>query len=107
MLEDQKETFWIGSYSNGLGLFNSQTNEYKNIPEFENKFIPTIEKDKNNNLYVAEHGQGFTRYNPSTGELTHISTALILENSSHLSSNWINHILCDSDGLIWLAQSTE
>lgn len=106
LFEDKKNTFWVGSYSDGLGIFDRQTGRYASVPQFENKFINVIEEDHKNDLYVSVLGEGFVRYNSLTGEWIPISDTVVLADSSRLFNNWIGDILCDSDGLIWLAQST-
>lgn len=105
LFEDQNGTFWVGSSTSGLYTFDRQTGKLTNFHLFGNNSIVTIKGDNKDNLYISVFGEGFVRYNFSKQEWVHISDTTYLNNSEKLFNNWIDDILCDSNGLVWLAES--
>lgn len=105
MYEDISGTFWIGSYQGGVYTFDKRSGKSAKYPSFEGKSVVAIAEDKKKNVYISVLGEGFIRYNIETKKWILISDKTRLANDQVLSNNWINDILCDSDGLIWLAHS--
>lgn len=105
IFEDKDGVFWIGSFSQGLGVFDRKTGEYKSLNLFGNEFISSIAEDNKDNLYISVSSKGFARYNKRTKKYVLFSDTVYVTDSSHLSNNWVGDILCDSNGLIWLALS--
>lgn len=105
MYEDTNGTFWIGSYQGGVYTFDKKNGKSTKYPSFEGKSVVAIAEDKKKHIYISVLGEGFIRYNIETKKWTLISDTTRLGNAEVLSNNWINDILCDSDGLIWLAHS--
>ncbi|MDR0962624.1 MAG: hybrid sensor histidine kinase/response regulator, partial [Mediterranea sp.] len=106
MYEDSQDNFWLGSYTRGLGRLNRTTGLCDYPLPINNERIYSITEDRDKNLYIATLGSGFYRYNLLTRELTHYESAKdesgdLTRNA--LSNDYINHVFCDSDGLIWLA----
>lgn len=101
MLHDSEETIWLGSYS-GLSQFNEQTGAVHKIPLLQGKAIHNIVEGRNQLLYMSVLGEGFVEYNRQTGVLQHICDTTKLSTTMRLANNWINKIVCDSEGLIWL-----
>lgn len=106
MFEDHNGTFWLGSYEGGLISFNKKDGKCTSYRKFEGKSIVAFGEDLKNNMYISIMGEGFVRYNYQTKEWKHITDTTKLNSSRKLFNKWIGNILCDSDGLIWLAQST-
>lgn len=101
MLYDSEETIWLGSYS-GLSQFNEQTGAVHKMPLLQGKAIHNIVEGRNQLLYMSVLGEGFVEYNRQTGVLQHICDTTKLSTTMRLANNWINKIVCDSEGLIWL-----
>lgn len=101
MLHDSEETIWLGSYS-GLSQFNEQTGVVHKIPLLQGKAIHNVVEGRNQRLYISVLGEGFVEYNRQTGVLQHICDTTKLSTTMRLANNWINKIMCDSEGLIWL-----
>lgn len=105
MYEDTNGTFWIGSYQGGVYTFDKESGRSIKSPSFEGKSVVSITEDKKKNIYISVLGEGFIRYNIETKTWVLISDTTHLGSSEVLSNKWINDILCDSDGIIWLAHS--
>jgi signal transduction histidine kinase/ligand-binding sensor domain-containing protein/AraC-like DNA-binding protein len=106
MFEDSRHNFWLGSYTSGLALMNRKTGECKYLPEFINEKIYCITEDKHSTLYIATLGSGLYSYDLNTKEVKRYESSQ--KNSADaqqdaIFNDWINHVLCDSEGLIWLA----
>ncbi len=97
--EDSRGRLWITSYKRGLGLLDKKSGKCKfmNIPS--TGYMKTMVEGKDNHLYISTFGSGFIRYDPSTGEW--VKYGMNQQQKSWLGNDWINYILCDSQGLIW------
>lgn len=71
MFEDTKGQLWLGSYTNGLALFNKTTGKCTYIDQLKDKRIYNINEDKDKNLFIATLGSGLFRYNLITHKLIH------------------------------------
>lgn len=104
--EDSNRELWVGSYTQGLAKLNRKTGNCDYIPELLNEKIYCITEDKDKNLLVATYGSGFYKLNLNDGKLTHYESGK-RENDDfsidELTNDWVNNILFDSEGLIWLA----
>lgn len=106
IFEDSKDNLWIGSYTKGLAKLDRRTGNCQYIKEFANEKIYCIKEDNQNNLLIGTYGAGFYKMNLEDGKLTHYESRKS-ENDDfsvdELSNDWINDILVDSQGLIWIA----
>lgn len=103
--EDSEKNFWLGSYTRGIARMNRSTGECEYPLPIDNEKIFSITEDKHKNLYIATLGSGFYQYNLLTGDLKHYEssgdeTGDLKRNE--LANDWINHIFCDREGIIWL-----
>ena len=107
MFEDSEKNFWLGSYTDGLGKLDRHTGQCEYLPPpFRSEKIYSITEDRYKNLYISVFGSGFYIYNLITGKITHYESSKDEQNDlqrDELYNDWINHILCDREGLIWLA----
>lgn len=106
MFEDSKHNFWLGSYTSGLALMDRKTGICSYLPEFINEKIYCITEDKNARLYIATLGSGLYSYDLETKEVKHYQS--FKSNGAdaqqdEVFSDWVNYVLCDSEGFIWLA----
>lgn len=104
--EDSNNDLWIGSYTRGLAKLNKKTGECTYIPELLNEKIYCVAEDDKKNLLIGTYVSGFYILSLSDGKIVHYESRK-RENddfsSDELTNDWINDILFDSEGLIWLA----
>ena len=101
--EDSGNELWISSYySKGLAKLNKTSGkcQFANIP-FEG-YLKSMVEGLDKNLYISVFGSGFIRYNPKTGSWKQYSMIKDDKEKGKLDNDWINNIICDSQGLIWL-----
>lgn len=101
MIEDSDNTLWVTSYNKGLAKINPQTGQYhfENIP-FQG-YMKTLTEGLDKHLYISTFGFGFIRYNLKTREWVQYNMKQEDPVKGNLGNDWINTIICDSDGLIW------
>lgn len=105
MYEDSNGDFWLGSYTRGVAKLNRQTGKCEYPLHLENEKIFSITEDRHKNLYIGTMGSGFYQYNLLTGQLKHYESSKDETGDlsrNELANDWINYILCDREGLIWL-----
>jgi signal transduction histidine kinase/ligand-binding sensor domain-containing protein/AraC-like DNA-binding protein len=107
IFEDSEKNLWLGSYTKGLARLNRQTGQCEYVPEFLNERIYSIAEDNEKNLLVATYGSGFFKIKIADRSIIGHYESMKRENDDfsidELSNDWINDILFDSEGLIWLA----
>lgn len=101
MFEDSRGTFWLGSFGS-LSQFDKRTGNMRRLPSFQGKSPRCIVEGADETLYISIMGEGFVCYDLKTGEIEQICDTTRLNTSMRLGNNWVNTILCDSEGLIWL-----
>lgn len=102
ILEDSKGTFWLGNNYGVLMQLNKQTGAVRRISLFQDKPISKIIEGHDGALYVSIMGGGFVRCDLQSGKWEHVNDTTRLSTTMRLGNNWINTMLCDSEGLIWL-----
>jgi signal transduction histidine kinase/ligand-binding sensor domain-containing protein/DNA-binding response OmpR family regulator len=104
--EDSNNNLWVGSYTKGLAKLNRKTGTCQYIPELLNEKIYCITEDNQKNLLIGTYGSGFYKLNLTDGKIIHFESRKS-ENDDfsidELSNDWVNDILFDSEGLIWIA----
>ena len=104
MFEDSNNNFWIGSYASGLAILNRNNGTCNYIKELEGQKIYCITEDKKKNVYIGTLGSGFYTYNLNTRKIKQFKYAKSEnKDKDDVFYDWINYILCDRNGLIWLA----
>lgn len=107
MLEEDG-SIWLGSYLNGLVCLDKNTghctyfNHAFDITEDDNTArdkIFSIARDNHNKLWIGTNGAGVYVFDLAEKKyVNHYSQSTKIE----LPNNWINYIICDSDGIIWI-----
>lgn len=71
MLEDDDEQLWLGSESNGIAIFNpeSQHVTFIQAPELSGNNISTLTKDNHGNIYIGTFTKGLNIYQASTKKI--------------------------------------
>ena len=102
ILEDNKSNYWICSSFKSTALYNNKSGQISDFQPFNGKLINTAIKGKDNAVYFSLYGEGFARYDMLLHSLKYINENTKFKSSSHLTNDWINTMLCDKDGLIWI-----
>ncbi|MDR3227039.1 MAG: response regulator, partial [Prevotellaceae bacterium] len=103
--EDSENTLWIAAYMKGLAKVNRKTGDCNYIPQLLNEKVFYITEDKHKHLLIATLGSGLFMLDIKNGEIKHYESSKQEENNwtlDELCNDWVNYILCDSEGLIWL-----
>lgn len=103
--EDSFGNMWIGSYTDGLAKLNRKTGFCEYIERFSNQKVYFISEDNNKNLLIGTYGSGFFLLDNKGRELAHYESSkreMDILSVDELSNDWINTLLCDSEGLIWI-----
>lgn len=101
IFEDSERTLWISSSSRGLAKLNKNTGhlDFLGIP-FKG-YMKNIAEDHNHNLYISTFNSGFIRYNIKTRDWEQFSMNQQNSSKGKLGNDWINAILCDTEGMVW------
>ena len=105
VFEDSHRNLWIGSYFKGLAKIDRKTGNCQYITELSNEKVYYITEDKQGRLLISTFGSGMYLMELNTGDLTHYESSKREEDNfsiDELTNDWINYILCDSEGLIWI-----
>jgi signal transduction histidine kinase/ligand-binding sensor domain-containing protein/CheY-like chemotaxis protein/AraC-like DNA-binding protein len=103
--EDDAGNLWLGSYTIGLSRLNRQTGYCEYIPAFNNKRVYCVTKDGEGHLLAGTYGSGFYVLDTDGRELAHYESSkneTDIWTVDELPNDWINCILCDRNGLIWI-----
>ncbi len=106
IFNDHKNNIWVGTYGGGLHLYDSHTDEFKQIA-FENpaeagthKFLLCMEEDAAGNLWIGTENGGLSIYNPVTKQS--VTYQHVDNDAGSISSNTINSIKRDIKGNMWI-----
>lgn len=99
---DGQGDIWFLSYNRGLGKIMSDRREAIYLDLFAGKETKAMALGKNNKLYISTFGSGFVEYDPGNNATKQFSMNDTTAPNGVLGNDWINTILCDQAGLIWL-----
>jgi len=101
---DSKGRVWLGTYANGLNLYQKETDSFLsfkaevNVPEsLQSNDIRSIYEDRHATIWLGTNGAGLARMDAETYSFTHIIPA-----SNNFNAYDIRAITQDKQGLIWL-----
>ncbi|WP_298551487.1 two-component regulator propeller domain-containing protein [uncultured Algibacter sp.] len=101
-------TLWIGTFKNGLDLYDLRTKQFlknklpENLREFiKNAGVYAIKRDRFNNVWIGTFGQGLFKYNPETKDFKRFYESDNIK--STLSNNLVRAICIDSQNNIWVS----
>ena len=105
LIQQGKDTLWIGTKDHGIFLFNKKTGTIKrfvNNPNDSNTVscndIYALQIDKYGNLWVGTK-MGLDKFNLKNNKIYHYN-----ENNG-LSSNWVRSLQIDDENNIWISTS--
>jgi signal transduction histidine kinase/ligand-binding sensor domain-containing protein/AraC-like DNA-binding protein/AmiR/NasT family two-component response regulator len=99
---DSHGMLWGSSYTKGIAKIDKKTGQASFLDIPYNSYGKTLVEGKNNCLYVSTFSSGFIQYNLTTGKCQRFDMQQPDKGKGKLDNNWINSILCDSEGLVWL-----
>jgi signal transduction histidine kinase/DNA-binding response OmpR family regulator/streptogramin lyase len=106
--EDSKGNIWIGTWGDGLTIFDPVRNTYKHFNNKDGKSkgltnnnVWTIYEDSDGKIWIGTYGGGVCVYDPQTETFVqYLSNA---NDPETVSLNNIYYITEDSKGYIWIA----
>jgi ligand-binding sensor domain-containing protein/signal transduction histidine kinase/DNA-binding response OmpR family regulator len=105
--EDSERNLWVGSFMKGIAKLNRKTGICEYIKELQNEKIYCITEDDKKNLFIGTYGSGFYKYSLKENKITEHFESGKRENDDftidELTNDWINDILIDKEGLLWIA----
>jgi len=106
-LEDGNDNLWIAT-SGGVSMFDKARGKYGFLacePGKENSLVGndcrTMLLDKQDNIWIGTYGSGMDRIRIADLKITHFTQDR--NNPNALASNYINDILEDAGGTVWIA----
>lgn len=103
--EDRSGNLWLGSFTRGLCRIDRNSGVCHYVPELNGQKVYCITEDKAGNLLAGTYGSGFYRINLQTNTCEQFVSSK-KENDDYrvneLANDWINVLLCDRDGTIWV-----
>jgi signal transduction histidine kinase/ligand-binding sensor domain-containing protein/DNA-binding response OmpR family regulator len=101
LFEDSRGQLWVGAYDQAqLAVMDKQSGRCRRMSVPQGGYIKAMIEDGRQCLYLSTFGSGFIRYNLQTNAWETID--LHNGGEDELKNFWINTLLCDSKGLIWL-----
>jgi ligand-binding sensor domain-containing protein/signal transduction histidine kinase/AraC-like DNA-binding protein len=104
--ETSNGKLWLGSYLNGLALFDKQTGTCRYLnTKTDNSLLSNkiycIADDRKGGLWIGTHSGGLYKYDMALQSFTthHFQHQ---GNESGLSNNWVNALLYEEEGLLWI-----
>jgi ligand-binding sensor domain-containing protein len=98
---DKTGNVWVGTFDAGIDVWFKQSRNFNFDVSLNNltrdKFVTSINSDKNGNLVITTRENGFWIYNQETK-----SSKLYTTGNSELSHNNIRKVLIDSENKYWL-----
>ena len=104
IFRDRQKGYWIGT-NNALYRYNPNTGDYQLAFSLDCDKFNDLTEDRNGNIYASTFYRGFCKYNRSSGKMINYHSSLDDERNEFLCNNWIQDILTDRKGLVWLASS--
>lgn len=105
--EDGTGKLWLSCYLDGISLFDRNNGKGIPLPEhlkktFSNIRVFCMTGDRKGSLWIGTYGNGLFKLNLETLTVTEHYYQQS-EGDEGLSNNWINAMICDDDGLLWIA----
>ena len=111
IFEDSRGEIWIGTWGDGISILNKEKNTFRHI-----KFDPgnsrglpspnvwTIGEDAEKNVWIGTYNSGgLAQYDRKNNNFIHYNNSLT--DSSSLANDFVNVILTDKQGKLWIATS--
>ncbi|MBQ7413895.1 MAG: response regulator [Prevotella sp.] len=97
MYDDQRGSFWAGTFRNGLFRIDPQTGKETWISSTGTQRIGGITQDKQGNIYTASFNDGLHSYTPDG-----MTERVLGKGQLSLTNKYLNTLFTDKDGRIWI-----
>lgn len=103
IFRDRNNEMWIGTHSGGLQRYDKENNRFLSWRHSDSpgsismNDVRAIAEDELGNLWVATHGGGVNYFDRERDYFYHYDNK-----NSHLGCDWINDLLIDTDGRLWV-----
>ncbi len=104
IFRDHRNQYWIGT-TDGLYTYNPLTGQSSLQVVFDCDRFNDMTCDDQGNIYISTYGRGFCVYNTLTRELRNFSINMRDSVKGFLCNDWVQAMMPDSKGHIWLATS--
>ncbi len=102
LFHDRHGRYWLAT-DKELYNYDPVTGRFKHHINLTAEKVNAIVDDEAGNLYISTYSRGFCVYNPTTHALRQFNATDALSPKGNLWNNWIQAMMCDSGGHIWLA----
>ncbi len=103
LYEGSDRTIWATEYyGRGLVVIDRNTGKEHNLHVPFRGYMKTLVEGPDKQLYISTFGTGMVRYNPKTGAVRKYDMKQTDSVRGRLDNDWVNTLLCDSEGLIWM-----
>jgi signal transduction histidine kinase/ligand-binding sensor domain-containing protein/DNA-binding response OmpR family regulator len=103
LFEDSNHTLWVSFYEKArLAKMDKNSGRCRYLTVPQSGYIKTMIEDRRKRLYISTFGSGFIRYNLTTEKWETIEMKGKNSDKRTIINPWINTLLCDSKGLIWI-----
>jgi len=103
-LQDSRDNLWFGSYSEGLFLYQKETDSFlnfkhdpKNPQSLGRNDVRILFEKTKKNIWIGTNGGGLSQFNPVTKTFKNYNTR-----NSKISSNDVRAIAEEEKGKLWL-----
>lgn len=87
--------------TDGSGLYQFDSKNFKLLPEFKNKYIKHLIKSKDQSIWIATAGAGIYQLNYTNNKETSYELKHFTEKNNNLLSDRVNCLIEDTYGNVW------
>ncbi|WP_345954898.1 two-component regulator propeller domain-containing protein [Mucilaginibacter sp. PAMB04168] len=109
MALDRQKQLWIGTFRNGLFIYNTQSGQYRQVKqgraanEINDDDIFCLKEDHEGRMWVGTNGSGVSVYNPASGTFQRFTNKPVSADDVAVPLNgFIRAIEEDRQGNIWI-----
>lgn len=105
---DNKGNYWIHNHTGIVWYVNATTYAIKSFQLIPNHLLPYLDEerihvvhDSRNIIWITTYGNGLFVYDLKTDQMKHLVADM--EGSSHIASNYLQNVMEDRNGGIWVS----
>ena len=109
VFKDKKGSIWIGSYYNGISVWDESNNNFTNLNQnsglsaLSYDVVSSFAADANKNIYIGTEGGGITVLDSKTGTTNRINSV----SSNGVSVDNIKSLCLSNLGILWIGTFTD